>query len=71
MTHEKPNRLQTVDTDLYRALEGLVSLAPYTYFYNLYAWLAVSKPLLMHKDRLSYIEPKVICYNKRVYKGHL
>ena len=29
---------------------GLVIMDPYTYFYSLYVWLAVSEPQLLHKD---------------------
>ena len=37
VTHGKPNRPQTVDTELQTVFEGPVILAPYTYFYSLYA----------------------------------
>jgi hypothetical protein len=50
--------------------KGLVILAPYTYFYSLFALLAVSESKLLNKDYLPYKDLNVICHNKKAYRGH-
>ena len=59
----------TVDTKLQTVVDrGPVIMAPYTYFYSGYAWLAVSKPHLVHKDHLPYKEQKSSVFTSRATK---